>query len=110
MKLCVHLKFICLLFTAVVISPAPLPVTQTAQKENEAPLQKRLDEVSEELRKSQVNYKSLQTELEKANEQQSGLAGETANCKSMHVFKCNGILYPWLSALLLKKMVSYLKF
>ncbi|KAJ6655431.1 hypothetical protein lerEdw1_005131 [Lerista edwardsae] len=41
---------------------------QVAQKEKEAALQKRLDEITEELHKSQANYKSLQ------KEQQSSLA------------------------------------
>ncbi|XP_053102920.1 ribosome-binding protein 1 isoform X3 [Hemicordylus capensis] len=51
---------------------------QVSQKEKEAPLQKRLDEISEELCKSQASYKSLQTELGKTKEQQSSLAELTS--------------------------------
>lgn len=40
-------------------------------------LQKRLDEVSEELRKTQTSYKSLLTDTEKTKEQQQSLTGET---------------------------------
>lgn len=43
---------------------------QVSQKEKEAALQKRLDEITEELHKSQASYKTLQ------KEQQSSLAGE----------------------------------
>ncbi|XP_061441562.1 ribosome-binding protein 1 isoform X2 [Rhineura floridana] len=46
---------------------------QTSQKENEAPLQKSLDEINEQLCKSQASYQNLQKELEKAKEQQSSL-------------------------------------
>nr|XP_020670246.1 ribosome-binding protein 1 isoform X1 [Pogona vitticeps] len=47
---------------------------QISQKEREVPLQKRLDEISEELHKSQASCQSLQKELEKAKEQQPSLA------------------------------------
>ncbi|KAM6455958.1 ribosome-binding protein 1 isoform 2-T4 [Liasis olivaceus] len=47
---------------------------QISQKESEAQLQKSLDEVREELCKSQATYQSLQTELEKAKEQQFNFA------------------------------------
>ncbi|KAM4770893.1 ribosome-binding protein 1 [Rhinophrynus dorsalis] len=47
---------------------------QTLQQEGEATLQKRLDEVSEELRKSQSSYKSLISNTEKAKEEQKNLA------------------------------------
>ncbi|KAH0618176.1 hypothetical protein JD844_017168 [Phrynosoma platyrhinos] len=43
---------------------------QISQKEKEAPLQKRFNEISEELCKSQADYQSLQKELQKAKEQQ----------------------------------------
>ncbi|XP_062833895.1 ribosome-binding protein 1 isoform X2 [Anolis carolinensis] len=43
---------------------------QISQKEKEAPLQKSLDEISEELCKCQDRYQSLQEELEKAKEEQ----------------------------------------
>uniref|UniRef100_A0A8C5PCS6 Ribosome binding protein 1 n=1 Tax=Leptobrachium leishanense TaxID=445787 RepID=A0A8C5PCS6_9ANUR len=46
---------------------------QTLQQESEATFQKRLDEVNEELRKSQSSYKSLQTESEKSKEHQKSL-------------------------------------
>uniref|UniRef100_A0A8C8VKQ8 Ribosome binding protein 1 n=1 Tax=Pelusios castaneus TaxID=367368 RepID=A0A8C8VKQ8_9SAUR len=47
---------------------------QTSQKETEATLQKRLDEVGEELRKSQTSYKNLLTDTEKAKGQQQTIA------------------------------------
>ncbi|XP_067421455.1 ribosome-binding protein 1 isoform X2 [Emydura macquarii macquarii] len=47
---------------------------QTSQKETEVTLQKRLDEVSEELRKSQTSYKNLLTDTEKAKGQQQSVA------------------------------------
>ncbi|XP_067323801.1 ribosome-binding protein 1 isoform X2 [Anolis sagrei] len=43
---------------------------QISQKEKEAPLQKSLDEISEELCKCRARYQSLQEELEKAKEEQ----------------------------------------
>ncbi|KAM8947362.1 ribosome-binding protein 1 isoform 2-T2 [Pelodytes ibericus] len=47
---------------------------QTLQKESEATLQKRLDEVNEELRKSQSSYKTLISDVEKSSEQQKSVA------------------------------------
>nr|XP_056718444.1 ribosome-binding protein 1 [Euleptes europaea] len=47
---------------------------QVSQKEQESPLQKRLEEVSEDLCKSQVNCRNLQAELDKTKEQQSNLS------------------------------------
>ncbi|XP_053317141.1 ribosome-binding protein 1 isoform X2 [Spea bombifrons] len=47
---------------------------QTLQQESEATLQKRLDEVNEELRKSQSSYKNLLSDSEKAKEQQKNFA------------------------------------
>ncbi|XP_025945662.1 ribosome-binding protein 1 [Apteryx rowi] len=47
---------------------------QTSQREVEATLQKRLDEVSDELRKTQSSYKSLLAETEKAKGQQQSIA------------------------------------
>uniref|UniRef100_A0A8C3KRH3 Ribosome binding protein 1 n=1 Tax=Calidris pygmaea TaxID=425635 RepID=A0A8C3KRH3_9CHAR len=47
---------------------------QASQREVEATLQKRLDEVSEELRKTQSSYKSLLAEVEKAKGQQQSIA------------------------------------
>ncbi|XP_062427305.1 ribosome-binding protein 1 isoform X2 [Rhea pennata] len=47
---------------------------QTSQREVEATLQKRLDEVSDELRKTQSSYKSLLAEMEKAKGQQQSIA------------------------------------
>ncbi|NXG36760.1 RRBP1 protein, partial [Dromaius novaehollandiae] len=47
---------------------------QTSQREVEATLQKRLDEVSDELRKTQSSYKSLLAETEKAKGQQQSMA------------------------------------
>ncbi|NWI66977.1 RRBP1 protein, partial [Todus mexicanus] len=47
---------------------------QASQREVEATLQKRLEEVSEELRKTQTSYKSLLADMEKAKGQQQGIA------------------------------------
>ncbi|NWQ92338.1 RRBP1 protein, partial [Burhinus bistriatus] len=47
---------------------------QASQKEVEAMLQKRLDEVSDELRKTQTSYKSLLADMEKAKGQQQSIA------------------------------------
>ncbi|XP_077166767.1 ribosome-binding protein 1 isoform X2 [Paroedura picta] len=47
---------------------------QVSQKEQESPLQKRLEEVKEELCKSQASCRSLQAELDKTKEQQSNLS------------------------------------
>ncbi|OPJ81640.1 ribosome-binding protein 1 [Patagioenas fasciata monilis] len=46
---------------------------QASQREVEATLQKRLDEVSDELRKSQSSYKSLLADAEKAKGQQQSI-------------------------------------
>nr|XP_048698441.1 ribosome-binding protein 1 isoform X2 [Caretta caretta] len=55
---------------------------QTSQKETEATLQKRLDEVSEELRKSQTSYKNLLADTEKAKDQQQSIAESEAKLLS----------------------------
>ncbi|XP_065257570.1 ribosome-binding protein 1 [Emys orbicularis] len=55
---------------------------QTSQKETEATLQKRLDEVSEELRKSQTSYKNLLVDTEKAKDQQQSIAESEAKLLS----------------------------
>ncbi|MEE6509239.1 hypothetical protein FKM82_025095 [Ascaphus truei] len=47
---------------------------QTLQQESEVTVQKRLDEVSEELRKSQTSYKNLATDTEKAKGEQKNIA------------------------------------
>ncbi|NXE07508.1 RRBP1 protein, partial [Lophotis ruficrista] len=47
---------------------------QASQREVEATLQKRLDEVSDELRKTQTSYKSLLADAEKAKGQQQSIA------------------------------------
>ncbi|NXG45436.1 RRBP1 protein, partial [Psilopogon haemacephalus] len=47
---------------------------QASQREVEATLQKRLDEVSEELRRTQTSYKSLLADAEKAKAQQQSIA------------------------------------
>ncbi|KFQ43887.1 Ribosome-binding protein 1, partial [Nestor notabilis] len=47
---------------------------QASQREVEAMLQKRLDEVSDELRKTQTSYKSLLSDAEKAKGQQQSIA------------------------------------
>ncbi|KAM9316786.1 ribosome-binding protein 1 [Gastrophryne carolinensis] len=46
---------------------------QSLQQENESTLQKRLDEVSEELRKSQNSYQALLADTEKGKEEQKNL-------------------------------------
>lgn len=53
-----------------------LPAVQAYQREAEAMLQKRLDEVSDELRKTQSSYKSLLADAEKTKVQQQSVAGE----------------------------------
>ncbi|XP_039181812.1 ribosome-binding protein 1 isoform X2 [Crotalus tigris] len=50
---------------------------QISQKESEGLLQESLDDVREELCKSQANYQCLQIDLEKAKEQQFDFADET---------------------------------
>ncbi|XP_063154696.1 ribosome-binding protein 1 isoform X2 [Candoia aspera] len=70
---------------------------QISQKESEAPLQKSLDEVREELCKSQATYQSLQTELEKTKEQQFNFAELQSKllCSEMEVKRsveeCNNL-------------------
>lgn len=54
----------------------PLPAPQVSHKESEEALQKRLDEVSRELCRSQTSHASLRADAEKAQEQQQQLAGE----------------------------------
>lgn len=50
--------------------------SQVTHKESEEALQKRLDEVSQELCRSQSSHASLRADAEKAQEQQQQLAGE----------------------------------
>lgn len=54
----------------------PLPTPQASHKESEEALQKRLDEVSRELCRSQTSHASLRADAEKAQQQQQQLAGE----------------------------------
>lgn len=58
--------------------PGPPPSTgpQASHKESEEALQKRLDEVSRELCRSQTSHASLRADAEKAREQQQQMAGE----------------------------------
>lgn len=56
--------------------PFLLPAFQMSHKESEEALQKRLDEVSRELCRSQTSHASLRADAEKAQEQQQQLAGE----------------------------------
>lgn len=49
---------------------------QATHREVEVTLQKRLDEVSDELRKTQSSYRSLVADAEKAKGQQQSIAGE----------------------------------
>ncbi|XP_071596008.1 ribosome-binding protein 1 isoform X1 [Heliangelus exortis] len=58
----------------VVASEKQIEQLQASQREMEATLQKRLDEVSEELRKTQTSYKSLLAEAEKTRGQQQSIA------------------------------------
>ncbi|NXP55802.1 RRBP1 protein, partial [Heliornis fulica] len=58
----------------VVASEKQIEQLQASQREVEATLQKRLDEVSDELRKTQSSYKSLLAEAEKAKGQQQSIA------------------------------------
>uniref|UniRef100_W5NF98 Ribosome binding protein 1b n=1 Tax=Lepisosteus oculatus TaxID=7918 RepID=W5NF98_LEPOC len=55
---------------------------QSSQADSERTLQKRLDEVSEELRKSQSSSSSLQGELEKANQEMASIAALQAKVSS----------------------------
>nr|XP_009671426.1 PREDICTED: ribosome-binding protein 1 isoform X1 [Struthio camelus australis] len=57
-----------------VASEKQIEQLQTSQREVEVMLQKRLDEVSDELRKTQSSYKSLLAETEKAKGQQQSIA------------------------------------
>ncbi|KFP90155.1 Ribosome-binding protein 1, partial [Apaloderma vittatum] len=57
-----------------VASEKQIEQLQASQREVEATLQKRLDEVSDELRKTQTSYKSLLADAEKAKGQQQSIA------------------------------------
>ncbi|KGL87809.1 Ribosome-binding protein 1, partial [Charadrius vociferus] len=57
-----------------VASEKQIEQLQASQREVEATLQKRLDEVSDELRKTQTSYKSLLADTEKAKGQQQSVA------------------------------------
>ncbi|XP_009639922.1 ribosome-binding protein 1 isoform X1 [Egretta garzetta] len=57
-----------------VASEKQIEQLQASQREVEATLQKRLDEVSEELRKTQTSYRSLVADAEKAKGQQQSIA------------------------------------
>ncbi|XP_075003482.1 ribosome-binding protein 1 isoform X3 [Calonectris borealis] len=57
-----------------VASEKQIEQLQASQREVEATLQKRLDEVSDELRKTQTSYKNLLAEAEKAKGQQQSIA------------------------------------
>ena len=56
--------------------PPPSAGPQASHKESEEALQKRLDEVSRELCRSQTSHASLRADAEKAREQQQQMAGE----------------------------------
>ncbi|KFZ68722.1 Ribosome-binding protein 1, partial [Podiceps cristatus] len=58
----------------VAASEKQIEQLQASQREVEATLQKRLDEVSDELRKTQASYKSLLADAEKAKGQQQSIA------------------------------------
>ncbi|NXP81775.1 RRBP1 protein, partial [Ramphastos sulfuratus] len=58
----------------VAASEKQIEQLQASQREVEATLQKRLDEVSEELRRTQTSYKSLLADAEKAKGQQQSIA------------------------------------
>lgn len=53
-----------------------MPGPQASHKESEEALQKRLDEVSRELCRSQTSHASLRADAEKAQEQQQQMAGK----------------------------------
>ncbi|XP_009327754.1 PREDICTED: ribosome-binding protein 1 [Pygoscelis adeliae] len=57
-----------------VASEKQIEQLQASQREVEATMQKRLDEVSDELRKTQTSYKSLLADAEKAKGQQQSIA------------------------------------
>lgn len=56
--------------------PFPSAHSQASHKESEEALQKRLDEVSQELCHSQTSHANLRVDAEKAQQQQQQLAGE----------------------------------
>ncbi|NXS71195.1 RRBP1 protein, partial [Pandion haliaetus] len=58
----------------VAASEKQIEQLQASQREVEATLQKRLDEVSDELRKTQTSYKSLLADVEKAKGQQQSIS------------------------------------
>ncbi|KFP47974.1 Ribosome-binding protein 1, partial [Cathartes aura] len=58
----------------VAASEKQIEQLQASQREVEATLQKRLDEVSDELRKTQTSYKSLLADAERAKGQQQSIA------------------------------------
>lgn len=62
----------------------------------EATLQKRLDEVSDELRKTQTSYKSLLAEAEKAKGQQQSIAGEDLGLAQGELWGRLGAWWGWL--------------
>uniref|UniRef100_A0AAY4E739 Ribosome receptor lysine/proline rich domain-containing protein n=1 Tax=Denticeps clupeoides TaxID=299321 RepID=A0AAY4E739_9TELE len=62
----------------VAAAEAQLSQLQAGRAASEQALQKRLEEVSEELRKSQTSGKSLQAELERVQQESNALAGQSA--------------------------------
>lgn len=62
--------------SSLLMALSPVPGPQAAHKESEEALQKRLDEVSRELCRSQSSHASLRADAEKAQEQQQQMAGK----------------------------------
>lgn len=62
--------------SGIFTAPFPVPGPQVSHKESEEALQKRLDEVSRELCRSQTSHASLRADAEKAQEQQQQMAGK----------------------------------
>lgn len=65
-----------------------LSIVQMSHKESEDALQKRLDEVSRELCRSQTSHASLRADAEKAQEQQQQMKGEWAGPGSASAGAC----------------------
>lgn len=62
--------------SSLLMTLSPVSGPQAAHKESEEALQKRLDEVSRELCRSQSSHASLRADAEKAQEQQQQMAGK----------------------------------
>lgn len=83
-----------------------LPATQASQREVEVTLQKRLDEVSDELCKTQTSYKSLLADAEKAKGQQQSITGEDPGSTADGAYVGLSGLSPWWDCSGLDKLIQ----